>query len=127
MKIAKTPSLQVIKAITTMVAMMTSQRMSPSAPACPATLPIAYERVPAGRTPAKRERLTLEVTDDKNLPMDVRKQRQIDHAPYKSDAAALVKLADKTCNLRDVASAPLLQVFRANSMVGMSAAPAARS
>jgi guanosine-3',5'-bis(diphosphate) 3'-pyrophosphohydrolase len=29
-----------------------------------------------------------------------------EHAPHASREAALVKLADKTCNLRDVASSP---------------------
>lgn len=47
-----------------------------------------------------------EVTDDKSLPSEERKQRQIDHAPSLSDRARLVKLADKTANLRDVAAAP---------------------
>jgi len=36
----------------------------------------------------------------------VRKQQQIDHAPYISDQAKLVKLADKIANLRDVATWP---------------------
>jgi GTP diphosphokinase / guanosine-3',5'-bis(diphosphate) 3'-diphosphatase len=47
-----------------------------------------------------------EVTDDKNLPKQVRKQLQIEHAAHKTAAAALVKLADKTCNLRDIATTP---------------------
>ena len=50
--------------------------------------------------------VVMEVTDDKTLVKAKRKQAQIDHAPHKSRAAALVKLADKTCNLRDVASSP---------------------
>ncbi|MEO8671102.1 MAG: HD domain-containing protein [Tahibacter sp.] len=44
-----------------------------------------------------------DVTDDKELTRDERKQRQIDHARHLSAAAKLVKLADKTSNLRDVA------------------------
>ena len=44
-----------------------------------------------------------EVTDDKSLKPAVRKQLQIDHAPHASPRAKLVKLADKTCNLRDLA------------------------
>jgi len=55
--------------------------------------------------PAIRD-IVLEVTDDKSLAKPVRKQRQIDHAPHLSDAARLVKLADKICNLRDVADHP---------------------
>lgn len=47
-----------------------------------------------------------EVTDDKHLNPSVRKQRQVEHAPHLSQRAALVKLADKTCNLRDIASSP---------------------
>jgi guanosine-3',5'-bis(diphosphate) 3'-pyrophosphohydrolase len=50
--------------------------------------------------------LVLEVTDDKTLPTAQRKQLQIDHAPALSDKAKLVKLADKICNVRDVADHP---------------------
>jgi GTP diphosphokinase / guanosine-3',5'-bis(diphosphate) 3'-diphosphatase len=50
--------------------------------------------------------IVAEVTDDKSLPKDVRKQLQIEHAHHKTPEAALVKLADKICNLRDVASTP---------------------
>jgi guanosine-3',5'-bis(diphosphate) 3'-pyrophosphohydrolase len=47
-----------------------------------------------------------EVTDDKTLPKLKRKALQIEHAPHLSKRAKLVKLADKICNLRDVASSP---------------------
>lgn len=50
--------------------------------------------------------IVLEVTDDKSLAKALRKQLQIDLAPQLSYEAKLVKLADKICNLRDVASAP---------------------
>ena len=50
--------------------------------------------------------VVMEVTDDKSLPKAERKQRQVEHAPHMSKRAALVKLADKTCNLRDVARSP---------------------
>ena len=50
--------------------------------------------------------IVLEVTDDKKLPKEQRKQLQIDHAPHISQGAKLVKLADKICNLRDMLSAP---------------------
>ena len=50
--------------------------------------------------------IVLEVTDDKKLPKEQRKQLQIDHAPHISHEAKLVKLADKICNLRDMLSAP---------------------
>lgn len=48
----------------------------------------------------------LEVTDDKSLDKEARKQHQIDHAPHISRDAQLVKLADKICNLRDILAAP---------------------
>jgi GTP diphosphokinase / guanosine-3',5'-bis(diphosphate) 3'-diphosphatase len=47
-----------------------------------------------------------EVTDDKALPKARRKQLQIEHAPRLSKRAALVKLADKTANLRDMVASP---------------------
>jgi guanosine-3',5'-bis(diphosphate) 3'-pyrophosphohydrolase len=50
--------------------------------------------------------VVAEVTDDKTLPKPRRKALQIEHAPHLSRRAALVKLADKTCNLRDVAHHP---------------------
>jgi len=50
--------------------------------------------------------IVLEVTDDKELDKDVRKQKQIEHAPHISREAQLVKLADKISNLRDILSSP---------------------
>ena len=50
--------------------------------------------------------IVVEVTDDKSLPKAERKRRQVEHAPQLSARARLVKLADKICNLRDVAAAP---------------------
>ena len=50
--------------------------------------------------------VVAEVTDDQSLPKPRRKALQIEHAPHLSRRAALVKLADKTCNLRDVAHHP---------------------
>lgn len=47
-----------------------------------------------------------QVSDDKSLPKQERKRLQIVHAAGISDAAKLVKLADKICNLRDVADNP---------------------
>ena len=43
-----------------------------------------------------------EVTDDKSLPKEERKARQVSGAPHKSKEAKLVKLADKLYNLRDL-------------------------
>jgi GTP diphosphokinase / guanosine-3',5'-bis(diphosphate) 3'-diphosphatase len=50
--------------------------------------------------------VVLEVTDDTSLQKSRRKQLQIEHAPHLSKRAALVKLADKTINLRDLAEHP---------------------
>jgi guanosine-3',5'-bis(diphosphate) 3'-pyrophosphohydrolase len=47
-----------------------------------------------------------EVTDDQKLPKAERKRLQIVHAAGLSAGAKLVKLADKICNLRDVAERP---------------------
>jgi guanosine-3',5'-bis(diphosphate) 3'-pyrophosphohydrolase len=51
-------------------------------------------------------RVVEEVTDDKSLPKAERKRLQIEHAAAISRAAKLVKLADKICNLRDMADHP---------------------
>jgi guanosine-3',5'-bis(diphosphate) 3'-pyrophosphohydrolase len=50
--------------------------------------------------------VVLEVTDDKSLEKSERKTLQVEHAPQLSSRAKLVKLADKTANVRDVLSAP---------------------
>ena len=44
-----------------------------------------------------------EVTDDKRLGRRACKQQQIERAPFLSTEARAVKLADKICNLRDIA------------------------
>ncbi len=51
-------------------------------------------------------RLVEQVTDDKSLPKAQRKLAQIEHAAHIDQKAKRVKLADKICNLRDVALAP---------------------
>ena len=51
-------------------------------------------------------KLVAELTDNKKLPKEERKRLQIEHAPSLSPRARIVKLADKTCNLRDVAQDP---------------------
>jgi len=50
--------------------------------------------------------VVAQVSDDKSLPKATRKQLQIDHAATLCDRAKLVKLADKICNLRDLAESP---------------------
>jgi guanosine-3',5'-bis(diphosphate) 3'-pyrophosphohydrolase len=54
-----------------------------------------------GRTIAQTVR---EVSDDKSLSKADRKRLQIEHAWHLSRRARLVKLADKTCNVRDMAA-----------------------
>lgn len=49
--------------------------------------------------------IVAEVTDDKSLPKQTRKQLQIEHAASSSYEAKLVKLADKLYNLRDLEKA----------------------
>jgi guanosine-3',5'-bis(diphosphate) 3'-pyrophosphohydrolase len=50
--------------------------------------------------------IVREVTDDKTQTKARRKEMQVEHAPHLSQGARLVKLADKICNLRDVADDP---------------------
>ena len=50
--------------------------------------------------------IVMEVTDDKSLPKEERKRKQVENAGRKSDKAKLIKLADKTSNLRALASSP---------------------
>ncbi|CAG9215848.1 Metal dependent phosphohydrolase [Paraburkholderia sabiae] len=50
--------------------------------------------------------IVAEVTDDKSLPKAERKRLQVEHAATISGKAKLVKLADKICNLRDIAGCP---------------------
>lgn len=50
--------------------------------------------------------LVLEVTDDKTLAKQVRKQLQIESAAHKTQNAKLLKLADKICNVRDLIDSP---------------------
>jgi GTP diphosphokinase / guanosine-3',5'-bis(diphosphate) 3'-diphosphatase len=50
--------------------------------------------------------IVVEMTDDKSLPKEERKRLQIEHAHQMSRGGALVKLADKICNLRDLAATP---------------------
>jgi GTP diphosphokinase / guanosine-3',5'-bis(diphosphate) 3'-diphosphatase len=50
--------------------------------------------------------LVLEVSDDKNLPKQERKIKQIEKASFLSERARLLKLADKICNISDIANSP---------------------
>jgi len=51
-------------------------------------------------------KLVEEVTDDKKLPKQVRKTRQIEHAADISEGAVLIKLGDKISNVFDVTETP---------------------
>lgn len=48
----------------------------------------------------------LEVTDDKSLPKEKRKQLQVEHAPHLSAGAKQIKLADKISNITDIMNSP---------------------
>jgi (p)ppGpp synthase/HD superfamily hydrolase len=50
--------------------------------------------------------IVKDVTDDKSLPKTERKRLQVETAGHKSREARLIKLADKTSNLRAIASSP---------------------
>ena len=50
--------------------------------------------------------LVAEVTDDKSLEEQVRKHLQVEKTPYKSARAKMIKLADKTSNLRAIIASP---------------------
>ena len=51
-------------------------------------------------------RLVEEVSDDKKLPKEVRKQRQIEHAAKLSPDAVLIKLGDKISNVIEITDSP---------------------
>jgi (p)ppGpp synthase/HD superfamily hydrolase len=48
--------------------------------------------------------LVIEVSDDQSLPREERRRLQVVETPGKSDAARMLKLADKTSNLRALAA-----------------------
>jgi (p)ppGpp synthase/HD superfamily hydrolase len=50
--------------------------------------------------------LVSAVTDDKSLPKEVRKRLQVENAPNKSPRAKMLKIADKTANLRAILNSP---------------------
>ncbi len=51
-------------------------------------------------------KLVSEVTDDKSLPKAERKRLQIEHAPKASGRARMIKIADKTSNIRSLITSP---------------------
>lgn len=50
--------------------------------------------------------LVSEVTDDKSLPKERRKDLQVQMSPYKSDRAKMIKIADKISNLESILNSP---------------------
>ena len=50
--------------------------------------------------------IVLECTDDKSLSKPERKRLQAETAPHKSDRARMLKIADKTSNLRSILASP---------------------
>jgi (p)ppGpp synthase/HD superfamily hydrolase len=72
----------------------------------------AIEDTPTTREELEREfggevaAVVAEVTDDKTLPKAERKRLQVESAPHKSARAKLIKIADKTSNLRSIAGSP---------------------
>ena len=72
----------------------------------------AIEDTPTTREELEREfgrevaDIVAEVTDDKSLPKAERKRLQVETAAGKSRRAKLVKIADKTSNLRSIAKSP---------------------
>lgn len=50
--------------------------------------------------------LVAEVTDDKTILKAERKRLQVAHAPHKTPRARLIKIADKTSNLRSLVLSP---------------------
>ncbi|WP_137178971.1 HD domain-containing protein [Roseomonas sp. AR75] len=67
-------------------------------PVTPARLVAEFGEVVAG--------IVGEATDDKSLPKETRKALQVRQAPKKSDAAKMLKLADKISNLRAISASP---------------------
>lgn len=72
----------------------------------------AIEDTPTTREELEREfgrevaEVVVEVTDDKSLPKAERKRLQVETASAKSRRARLIKIADKTSNLRSIAKSP---------------------
>src|SRR5689334_16924058 len=60
----------------------------------------------AERFGAEVAALVAEVTDDKSLPKAERKRLQVETTPHKSRRARLLRIADKTSNLRGLVASP---------------------
>jgi guanosine-3',5'-bis(diphosphate) 3'-pyrophosphohydrolase len=51
-------------------------------------------------------KLVLEVTDDKTLPKDARRDLQVKTARFKSEGAKHIRIADKISNVTDIINSP---------------------
>ena len=72
----------------------------------------------AGRFGDEVADIVVELTDNKKLEKQTRKDLQVTNAPHKSPRASIIKLADKTSNLRAlVASPPPWEVERKRTYV----------
>jgi (p)ppGpp synthase/HD superfamily hydrolase len=60
----------------------------------------------ADRWGEKVTTIVEELTDDKKLPKEERKRKQVESAAQKSSKAKLIKLADATSNLRAITASP---------------------
>lgn len=60
--------------------------------------------------------LVGELTDDKSLAKARRKRLQVEHAPFKSAEAALVKICDKISNVRSLGQTPPVGWSRARRL-----------
>lgn len=54
----------------------------------------------------KVSEIVAEVTDDKSLPKQKRKEKQVEHAPHLSIEAKQLKLSDKISNIREIGVDP---------------------
>ncbi len=66
---------------------------------------VTYEEL-VGRFGRDVADIVREVTDDKSLLKAERKRLQIEHAPHASARARMLKIADKTSNLRAMVASP---------------------
>jgi (p)ppGpp synthase/HD superfamily hydrolase len=67
--------------------------------------------------------LVAEVTDDKKLSKAERQKLQVEHAPAKSERVKIIKLADKTSNLRSLVTRPHNRLEACNGDENISIGP----
>lgn len=62
--------------------------------------------------------IVRELSDDKSLSKHDRKETQVRRAPYFSEAAARIKLADKVCNCRDILNSATAPNWKTETKLG---------